>query len=443
MSELTAKIAADVLAMCKGDQAEAIVTSSNSALTRFANNTIHQNVAEENLSVTLRVVVGKRVGIASGNDVSKSGLRRLAKTAFGIASHQQELPDFPGLPGPKPVASVEAYSDDTARLSPARRASMAAGIFRPAAAKGATASGTVSNDSSSLTVANSLGVAATARRTEFEASAVIEKGSGAGYAAATAVDHRSVDVKRVGRVALSKCLKSQDPVPVEPAEFTVVLEPQAVAGLLSYMAYMGFGAQSFIEGRSFVTGRLGEKLLHESVSIWDDGLDPAGLPAPFDFEGQPKTRVPLVDRGFARAVVYDTYFASKAGVEPTGHALPPGFSLGPLPTNLFMAPGTSSTDEMISSTDRGLLVTRFHYINIADPSKAVLTGLTRDGTFLIEKGRVTRPVRNLRFTESMLSAFSAVEALSAERSLEPEFLGAMLVPAAKLSRFRFTGATEF
>jgi len=443
MNGPTVEIAKTVLAASKAAQTEVIVTASKNALTRFANNTIHQNVAEEDTYVIVRAVAGKRVGIASGNDVSKSGLRRLAKTALEIARRQMEIPDFPGLPAPKPVADVSAYSAATAALSPAKRASAAVSIIRPSARKGAIASGAISNESSTLTAANSLGVLATAGRTEFEAMAVIEKDSGAGCAAGISTDYRSVDVRRIGKTALRKCINSQNPREIEPAEYAVVLEPQAVAGLLAYMAYMGFGAQNYLEGRSFLCGRLGAKIMHDSVSVWDDGLDASGMPVPFDYEGQPKTRVPLIESGVARSVVYDSYFAARAGTVSTGHAMPPGSTTGPLPTNLFMGPGASSLDEMIASTERGLLVTRFHYVNIADPSNAVLTGLTRDGTFLIEKGRVRYPVKNLRFTESMLAAFSEVEGVSRDRSLEPAMLGAALVPAVKMSSFRFTGVTQF
>ena len=156
-----------------------------------------------------------------------------------------------------------------------------------------------------------------------------------------------------------------------------------------------------------------------------------------------RRRVSFIEGGVARGVVYDTYFAAKAGTASTGHALPAGYGEGPLPTNLFMAPGTSSLEEMVASTERGLLVTRFHYVNIADPVNAVLTGLTRDGTFLVKGGKVRRPVKNLRFTESMIKAFASVEALSRERSLEPAMLGGIVVPAVKIAAFRFSGVTEF
>jgi len=443
MTESLRKIAANVIAASKADQTEVVVSGGDSALTRFAGNTIHQNVAEENVSVAVRAIVGKRIGVASSNDISPRGLKALAKTALDIAKHQPETPDFPGLPEAKPTAQVKAYSDGITSVSPAKRASAAVSIIKPAAKKGAIASGTISTEYGELAIANSLGVDVAYMSSAFEASAVIEKGSGAGYAGAISWEPSRVDVKRVGKTALAKCLKSVEPIGIEAGEYTVVLEPQAVAELVAYMAYMGFGAQDFLEGTSFLTSRIGQKIMSESVSIWDDGLDEAGMPAPFDYEGVPKQRVGFIEGGVAKGVVYDTYFAAKAGKTSTGHALPAGYGEGPLPTNIIMAAGTSSIEEMIASTERGLLVTRFHYVNIADPANAVLTGLTRDGTFLITKGKVRRPVRNLRFTESMVKAFASVEALSKERSLEPAMLGAMVVPAAKIERFRFSGTTEF
>lgn len=443
MSTRTEQAAAQVLAASKAPETEVIVTESRSALTRFAGNTIHQNVAEENLSALVRVVWQKRIGVASGNDMSPSGLRRLARQALDIAKHQPAVPDFPGLASKEPIAQVEGFSGEVTSITPAKRASAAAKIIGPAARKGATASGVVSQETGLITVANSRGAGGTFRNSAFEASAVIEKGSGAGYAGAISWVPSRVDVARVGKVALKKAIASDDARSLAPDNYTVILEPQAVADLIAFMGYMGFGAQDFLEGTSFLSSRMGQKVMHESVSIWDDGLDPAGMPMPFDYEGVPKRRVSLIENGMARGVVYDTHYAAKAGARSTGHALPPTYGGGPLPTNLFMAPGTSSLDEMVASTGRGLLVTRFHYVNIADPANAVLTGLTRDGTFWIENGKIRYPVKNLRFTESMLSAFSAVEAMSRELSLEPAMLGGAVVPAVKIASFRFTGATEF
>lgn len=436
------KIAAAALELSKADETEVVVSGGASALTRFAGNRIHQNVGDENLTVTVRAAARKRVGVASSNDTSRAGLKKLVAKALEIAQSQGEDPDFPGLPGRSPLAEAEAYSNETARITPAQRAAMAKEIIRPAAAARAAASGAVSNTNRVMGVANSRGVSAFSRTTRFEASAVVESDTSAGYAAGVSWTKRRVNVAETGRTALKKCVESTRPQQIEPGEYTVVLEPQAVAGLLSYTAYMGFGAQSFLEERSFMWGRIGEKLMHESVSIWDDGLDEEGLVTTFDYEGVPKQRVNLIEKGVARGVVYDTYHAAKAPAASTGHAMPAGFAGGPLTTNIIMAGGKSSLREMIASTARGILVTRFHYVNIADGRRAVLTGLTRDGTFLIENGEIAHPVKNMRFTESMLRAFSAVEALSAKRSLEPALAAPALVPAAKLSAFRFTGAAD-
>jgi predicted Zn-dependent protease len=381
MSEKTTRIARQVLALSKTGETEVIVTGGRTALTRFAGNTIHQNVAGDNVSVTVRIALGKKIGSASSNDVSKTGLKRLVETAREIAENQSEIPDFPGLAEPQPAAMVEAYSRETAAMTPAARAAVAASIIKPAEASDAVASGAVSDGDTSLAVMNSRGVHASERSTDFKVSAVVAKGAGAGYAFGTGWSSRRVDGAKVGETALEKCLASRDPRPVEPGEYTVILEPAAVAQLMSFTAYMGFGAQAFLEGRGFTAGRLGERIMHESVSLWDDGLDADGAATAFDMEGVPKRRVSLIDAGVAAGVVYDTYHAAKGGAVSTGHSLGPGFAGGPLPTNLFMAAGSSSIDEMTQSTERGIVVTRFHYVNIADPQSAVLTGLTRNGTF--------------------------------------------------------------
>jgi len=202
---------------------------------------------------------------------------------------------------------------------------------------------------------------------------------------------------------------------------------------------MGLGALAYQEGRSFLCGKLGQKVLDEKITIVDDGLDPTGLPTPFDGEGTPKRRVVLFERGVARNVVYDVRTAAKEGRTSTGHGSPAPNPSGPMPGNMLMEPGGSSVEEMIRSTKRGLLVTRFHYTNVAERSKATITGMTRDGTFLVENGAVAGPVRNLRFTESCLRALSAVEFVGRERRR----IGTTVVPALKLRSFRFTGATEF
>jgi len=268
----------------------------------------------------------------------------------------------------------------------------------------------------------------------------------AGYAAALALDVGDLDFEAIGREALGKCLRSRQPRALEPGEYTVILEPYAVQDFGHMMSYTGFGAVALQEGRSFMAGKIGQPIVDPRISIWDDGLDPAGLPWPFDFEGVPKQRVDLIDQGVARGVVWDTYRAGKEeGRVSTGHALPAPNPMGPLPLNTFWAPGEASLEEMIRTTERGLYVTRFHYTRPVEPRRVVITGMTRDGTFLIENGAVAYPVKNLRFTQSYLDALNQVEMVGREPHLLPG-MAAMAcdsVPALKLGRFHFTGATEF
>jgi predicted Zn-dependent protease len=230
---------------------------------------------------------------------------------------------------------------------------------------------------------------------------------------------------------------------LKAGEYTVILEDHAVATLLTYLSYLGFGALPMQEKRSFMAGQLGKKITGSNVSIWDDGLDASGLPVPFDFEGMPKRRVNLITNGVAEAVVYDTYTASREGKESTGHALPAPNTYGPLPGNLFMQSGEHSKAEMLASVDRGLWVTRFHYVNPVHPLKTVLTGMTRDGTFLIEDGAIAGGVKNLRFTQNVLEAFARVRMISLDSRLGRSFFGGIRVPSVLIDGFAFTGVTEF
>jgi PmbA protein len=227
---------------------------------------------------------------------------------------------------------------------------------------------------------------------------------------------------------------------LEPGEYEVILEEHAVAGLLEYLSYIGFSGLAHEEGRSFMD--LGKRLMGENVSIWDDGADPSGMPSPIDFEGVVRRRVDLIENGVAKAVVHDAATGSRAGTGSTGHGLPAPNLLGPMALNLFMAPGSTPRDELISDVKRGVWVTRFHYINPVHPKKAILTGMTKDGTFLIEDGGLSRPILNFRFTQSIPEAFSDVRAAGSEtRVLPGEFFGAARVPALHLGSFNFTGVT--
>jgi PmbA protein len=262
----------------------------------------------------------------------------------------------------------------------------------------------------------------------------------AGYAEDAAVDHTRIDAAALGKEAADKAQASRNPKPVDPGDWPVILEPYAVVDLLDMLGYLGFSALAVQEDRSFFEA--GKKIGSELVTIVDDGTDPQGMPAAFDYEGVGKQPVTLVDHGVCREVVYDAETAAKAGRRSTGHGLPAPNPYGPFPLNQLMSAGDASREQLLAGLDRGLIVTRFHYTNPVHPKLAMVTGMTRDGTFLVEHGEIVGPVKNLRFTQSYLQAIAGVEAVTAERRLLRGFLGSVVVPAVRISAFTFTGATE-
>ena len=434
-----------ILAGSPADQTEVVILAGDSALTRFANSTIHQNVAETDAEVRIRVVLGRKVGVATTNNLTDEALTRTLDTALTIARLQPENPDFQSLPGPQPIPEVTAWSEATAACTPEQRAKGAGTICLLAREAGVTASGALTTAVFEVAVANSLGVFAHFATTYADLNTVIMSDTSAGYAAALALDVNDLDFEALGREAVDRCRRGQNPRSLEPGEYTVILEPYAVQDLVQMMSWTGFGAVPFQEGRSFMSGRLGQQIVDPRISIWDDGLDPAGIPLPFDFEGVPKQRVDLIERGVARGIVYDSYRAGKEGKASTGHALPAPNAWGPFPLNIFFSPGDSSVEEMIANTERGIYITRFWYTRPVEPKQVIITGMTRDGTFLIENGEIAYPVKNLRFTQSYLEALNHVAAIGREPRLLIGMgdIGRDSVPALKLDRFTFTGATEF
>lgn len=423
-------------------EAEALVMREDHALTRFANSEIHQNVATTDVAINLRVVRGKRVGVASSARTDAEGLRRLAENAVAIASVVEELQDWGGLPGPTLVTDIPgAWDAGTAGATPEFRAQAVRAVIAAADEAGVTAYGSFQTGSETNAIANSTGVRVAGSRSVAELITVsMGPGGGTGYAEAAAVDATTIDPRALGREAAAKARASADAVSLPPGDYAVVLEEYAVVDLLDMLGYLGFSALAVQEERSFVEP--GRRVGSELVTIRDDGMDPAGLPMAFDYEGVAKQRVPLIDRGVCQGVVYDAQTAARDGVESTGHGLPAPNAYGPFPLNLVMDAGTSSRDDLIGGLDRGLLVTRFHYTNPVHPKLAIVTGMTRDGTFLVEDGQIVGPVRNLRYTQSYLDALAGTVAVGRERRTLKGFLGGVVVPAVRIAGWTFTGATE-
>jgi PmbA protein len=437
------RIADHVLASSRADQTEVVISASDSALTRFASSAIHQNMFESGLEVRVRAVIGTRIGVATTNRMDERALQLTTERAVDAARLAPETPEFKGLPSPRPITRVSAHSAATASYSPEQRARDVKTICDRSLEHGLNASGAWSTGELELAVANSLGIWAYDARTHASLKTVIMSDDSSGYAERTGVDASKIDVETVGREAIEKALRSRQPVHLDPGEYSVVLEPYAVGTMVDYLAYVGLSALAVQEGRSFMNGAFGERLVGENVSLWDDGLDPNGVPMAFDFEGVPKQRVDFFAQGIATGVVYDSFTAGREGKESTGHALPAPNTWGPIPLNMFMEPGTANQSELLRGIERGLWVTRFHYVNVVHPIRAILTGMTRDGTFLIEHGELARPVHNLRFTQSVLDALSDVQAIGREAVMLQDEVGGTCVPALRIGSFRFSSATEF
>ncbi len=426
------------------DGIEVLVVHEWGGLTRFADSSIHQSTAREDTGVKIRAVVGNRVGVASANDLTKEGARRTAQSALELARVAAPDPLFPGLAPPAaPAETPHAFDDATAATTPTERAESVAALIGQCS-DGFHAAGAFETGASEVAVANSEGHFCYAATSQASVNTVISGGDGgAGYIEAWAERASQIDPEAVGRRAFAKARDSQSPRDLDPGRYEVILEPPAVATLVAFLAYLGFGGRAITEGRSCFSGRIGEHLMSERVSLYDDALAPGTLGLPFDFEGTPKRRVDLVDAGVVRGGVHDRRSAKQAGVESTGHALPPPNPHGPFPLNLLLAEGDASVEEMVRATDRGLLVTRFHYANVVHPKESVITGMTRDGTWLVERGEIKHPVKNFRFTQSIIEALRDVEQVGRDTELASEFFfSSSRVPALRISSFQFTGKSD-
>ena len=361
------------------------------------------------------------------------------------AETNPEDPDYPELPEPSHYATVQAFDAETANYPAAQRREMAGEACALAESQGLAASGGFLTGSGALFVANSQGLFASHASTnaDFQMRAVGQDSSG--WAHASGWSAKDIPVGLLAQEAVEKANRGRKPQRIEPGIYPVILDPYATEDLLQMLNYHGMGALDVYQGRSWMNEVLGEKAMDEQVSIWDDGLDAQGMPMPFDFEGVPKTRVDIVLNGVVMGPLYDRYTAAKMGKTSSGHAIPPGFrGKGPLATNLFMAGGEATLEEMIASTERGLYITRFWYTRLARRKGCEVAGTTHDGVFWIENGKIVYPVNDLRFSQSYVEALRGVEMVGKEqRLLASEFGGmAIRVPALKLREFNFTGTAK-
>ncbi len=432
----------------KADETEIVYVGSNYGLTRFANSIIHQNVNEDNARIFFRTILGKKIGVASTNSLVISDLKDTLKNSLEIAKYQKDNKNFPGLPEPADYAKLETHFEGTAAYSPKDRARQVKKVFVRANKRKFMTAGAFATGDGEIAVFNSKGVHCYQPFSSASINIIAMSDTSSGYSVGLSRKVEDIDVVSLADVAVEKAFIGKKPKPLEAGDYEVILEPSAVAALFEWLNYIGFGSKAFLDKTSFLSDKIGKKIMDESVTVYDDANDPSAIAMPFDFEGVPKRKVSIIEKGVGKGVVFDSITANKAGTRSTGHALTANdHGQGAIPLNIFFYPGSKTRGEMIAGVKRGILVTRFHYINgYIDMPNAVLTGMTRDGTYLIEEGQIKHGVKNLRFTDSMLRAFSSVKGISRDRQLIPSWwdsVGCIVAPTVHLGSFKFTGTTDF
>jgi predicted Zn-dependent protease len=430
------------LSFSKAEETFVSLNGGERANVRFARNTATTSGASSGYNLAITAAFGKRSGTVTTAEFDDASLQRAARNAEEIARLSPENPEaMPALP-PQTFVHVKAFFDDAAGASPDWRASSVATAIELSKQKEVVSAGFVETSASVQAVANSKELFGFDRYTaaDYNLTARTPDGSGSGWASRSFNELRQLDPAKLAATAIEKAASSKSPAAIEPGKYTVVLEPAAVADLLVNFLFAADARQAD-EGRSFFSkkgggNRVGEQLLGEKVRIYSDPAHPLAPSVAFDGEGLPIRSNVWVDKGILKDLFYSRFWAQKQGKAPTAG-----------PSNLIMDGGSSTTADLIAGTDRGILVTRFWYIRTLDPQTILITGLTRDGLFLIEKGKVTRPIKNMRWNDSPVVALNNIEAMTpAERVVSGEGVGgaglALVCPAARIREFTFSSASE-
>jgi PmbA protein len=424
------------------DETEVHIDETIDALSRFANNAIHQNVAEHGVTISIRTVVDGRTARVTTNRLDEDSLRAAVQSSLQLAHSQPKIPGLLPMPGKQRYRKVNRFTKETAATTPEDRARAIRKSCDLAIRNGQVAAGIFSTGQSLHALGNSRGLFAAHCQTEAEFSITMQDEPAASWAKANSGNVRDFDPQKLAARASDKARVAKDAQELAPGRYTVILEPAAVLDLVGFLFY-DFAATALADQRSCLTKRMGKQLFGKNISITDDVYHPQQLGAPFDGEGIPRQRVSLVENGIPRNLVYSRATAKKSGKKPTGHGFALPNEYGEAPMNLVFGGGDSSIEKMVASTDRGLLVTRVWYIREVDPYEKVMTGMTRDGLYLVENGRVTSAVRNFRFNQSLIELLKNVEAMSPASRATAEEAFEMVVPAMKVHSFHFTEPTKF
>lgn len=430
------------------DGVEVTVNGSNFATSRFANNNMTQNQAPERVSVSVRVISGKRQIRLSSDDISNSGIEHLVDNAIKAVTLLPEDPTvlpLPELAQTEPLArdvAFNRYDRETGEMSAEKRSDSINKMIEVARKHNLSCAGTYGAGGDSIAIGNSNGMFHYHNESACECSVTAVAPNSSGWAKVHDPKSLHVDAGALAESAAKNALLSADPKDVAPGKYTVILPPSAVVDLLGYL-WGDFSATSHIDKLSSLLGKVGQKVFGANINIKDDVFDPMQAGARFDGEGLPRTVVTLVENGVVKNLVYGRKSAAKMNARPTGHGVSEPSPEGEFPVNLVMEGGTASLDEMIKSTQRGILLSRVWYVRLVDPTTILLTGMTRDGTFLIENGKISYGIKNLRFNVSVIDMLNNVLALGPSVRAAGEDSFPAVVPALKVANFNFSSTTKF
>ena len=425
-----------VLALSKADEIQVAVSAGDETNIRFADNRITTSGSTDDLVLRISSAFGRRAAVTTTNDTSEVGLERAVRLSETLARLAPENPERLPLLGPQQYAEIDAFVATTAGASAAERARVAQTAIDAAKKAGVTVAGFLTTTAGSNALGNNRGLFAYRASTGVDYSQTVRTpdGTGSGWAGANHPDFREIDFDGVIARATEKALRSRNPVAVEPGRYTVILEPQAAGDLVQLLAG-SLDARSAVEGRSAWAKpgggtRLGERVVDERVTIVSDPADPQLRSSAFDNEGLPLTRQVWIEKGVLKTLPSSRFWAQRQNVSPTGQA-----------SSLKMLGTDATLEEIIAGTERGILVTRFWYIRPVNARTLLYTGLTRDGTFLVERGKIVRPVMNMRFNESPLFMLGKLDAIGAPVRLAGDSSG-LVVPPLRVHDFAFTSLSE-
>ncbi|MBA7513830.1 hypothetical protein ES705_05848 [subsurface metagenome] len=423
---------------------ETIVSGGKSELTRFAESYIHQNVAETNLNLIVKVINEDRIGAVQMNSIDDQTISKNIEKTIEVTKITPKLDYHYRLLTPQSYKIKSKYSERTANFTPLNRAQLVKQLIKEVNKKGYEAAGAFKTEESTLLVANSEGVFAFDRETMVDFNCVITRDNSTAHASFIDSDINNFNINKITGELLETAFKNVEQIEIEPGVYTVILSPEAVSDILNYTGYTAFNGKMIMEGKSFVCNNRGKKIFPETITVSDDPFNKLTLPIPFDLVGYPREKIDLIKDGVIKDGVYDHLTALKYNKKCTGNTLPPEHaSFGALPFNLVMKKGSNSVEEMISSTKKGIYISRFHYVNILNPMSVQLTGMTRDGTFLIEGGKLGRAIKNMRFNTSVIDMLKAVDMISKERQTKSGFIGPVVAPYLRTNNFTFSSKTSF